>query len=249
MAHLTIMHLNDQTIALEAPFYEEANTDYRNIGGSWKGDKRHWEFDARDIDRLRAVLKKHFGHDDRPYEKADILLKLDCTILQDEFWAFGRLIFKRWNRDQQLSRGPGVIVVDGTLPATGGSVKYPAVGTFNNVVIEIRDVPADHPDLDDEDVTILRKEATAPVIDTEYTALLADLDQMVMDVDPVITDLAARIASERGAGVEEHQILKAAMQEMHDNDTQLSRNVLCVLVVLATRRLPEAKPPMPEWKD
>lgn len=82
--------------------------------------------------------------------------------------------------------------------------------------------------------------------DPERVAALAQLDQFVRDIDTIIDDLAARIGAERAEGIEEHLILKDAMFEMNDMEEKLPRHVLCVLVVLATRRLPEARPPMPE---
>lgn len=83
--------------------------------------------------------------------------------------------------------------------------------------------------------------------DPERIATLAKLDQFVMDIDTIIDDLAVRIGAARAEGIEEHLILKDAMFEMNDMEKELPRHVLCVLVVLATRRLPEARPPMPDW--
>jgi hypothetical protein len=83
-------------------------------------------------------------------------------------------------------------------------------------------------------------------IDPEYIAKLAELDRLVMAVDDdLIAPLAATIGAQRAEGVEEHQILKSVMSDLND-DEEIHRHILCLMLTLAIRRLPEAQPPTPE---
>lgn len=152
---IAITDIGEGCIALAAPYYEVANSDYRNLGGNWNRHDRRWEFDARDRDRLRGVLLTHFGHDDRPYQTVDARVKIEGNYNScPELWMLGRLILRRSHRDARITLGTGVVLIEGTLPGRGGSVKYPALGEMD-VIVEVHDVPAGHPDLLDEDVDIV----------------------------------------------------------------------------------------------
>lgn len=168
---------------LRAPFNPEANTDYRNIGGKWKEEHRAWRFDVRDRDRLREILRTHFGRDDRPVLKsvtARVDLDEAASGYRPEIRMFGRVIAARLHRDAPVRLGDGVILIDGKFSSSGGSVRNPEVGALEGIILEVRDIPAGHLDMEDSGVEVIADghgpDLTA--LEAERTQLLARLAEI-----------------------------------------------------------------------
>lgn len=179
----------DGGLYLKAPYYADANTDYRKIGGKWKDDRRAWRFDVRDRDRVREVLQTHFGRDDRPVLKT-VTVRVDLDKAahgrEPEIRMFGRIIATRLYRDAEVRLGEGVILIEGAFKGRGGSVKYPAIDEIDGIVLEVRDVPAGHQDLEDDGVEVVA-DGNGPELD----ALEAERAQLVARLAEVNAAIAA----------------------------------------------------------
>lgn len=166
---------------LTAPYNPAANTSYKQIGGRWDGARRAWRFPARDADHVRRILREHFGRADEPVRVVDVRVELEQVAdwREQEFWFAGRRIARRPARDSAVQLGEGVLVVEGEFPPAGGSVKYPALEDVDGIVLEIRDVPADHPDLQQDGVTILGGTTGAGLDDETRAALVAEREALM----------------------------------------------------------------------
>lgn len=173
---------------LTAPYNPEANSGYRGLGGRWDSGRKAWRFEARDADYVRRILREHFGRTDEPVRVVDVRVELEQVAdwREQEFWFAGRRIARRPARDSAVQLGEGVLMVEGEFPPSGGSVKYPALEDVDGIVLEIRDVPADHPDLQQDGVTVLTQgeesaaldDATRAALEAERAALKARLAEI-----------------------------------------------------------------------
>lgn len=172
----------DGIIYLKAPFNREANQDYKDIGGKWNPDKRMWGFESRDLNKVRKVLVEHFGYDDRVVETVDARVVLNGDFHESEVYMFGRRILARTERDSDVLLGRGVILDKGYFARSGGSVKRPAVGVVEDVVLGIWDIPISHPDLEEEGVTIIERNEPSDMDKLRYEkskllSRLAEIDK------------------------------------------------------------------------
>lgn len=181
-----VIHVEGEDILLESPLNRAANADYRSLGGRWDAPRRAWRFAARDLDRVRKVLRKHFGHDDQPYTAVDTRVDMGSAGVSSEWsrslWMFGRNILTRIGRDYPVWLGEDVILAEGEFMYSAGSRNNPVIGDMDGVILEVRGVPADHPDLAISGVTVLSTPelaSTARVaLETERAALVARLAEI-----------------------------------------------------------------------
>ena len=172
----------DGLIFLKAPFNREANQDYKKIGGRWSPDRKMWSFESQDLNRVRKALVEHFGYDDRVVETVDARVVLNDTFYESEVYMFGRRILARTARDFNVLLGKGVILDKGYFARSGGSVKRPAVGVVEDVVLGIWDIPISHPDLEEEGVTIIERNEPSDMDKLRYEkskllSRLAEIDK------------------------------------------------------------------------
>lgn len=167
--------IEDSHAYLTAPFSRDANAEYKNLGGRWDRDRRQWKFDARDTEKIRAACRAVFGYDDQAREVVDVRVTLRDARYggdPDEIVMFGRSIARRPGRDAEVRLGRGVTLVEGYFQGSGGSMRRPEIGDVSGVVIDVRDVPASHPDLDSPGVEII----AAPIVDRD--ALIAEKSRL-----------------------------------------------------------------------
>lgn len=150
------IQVEGNTLHLTAPFSREANADYKGLGGKWDKANRTWVFKASDLIPLREVLRGHFGYDDNPVEVVTARVELEGEYGRggNSIEMFNRLIATRMGRDAPVKLGHGVRVVEGKFTLRAGSTQYPSIGDVDGIVLEVREVPATHPDLDDDAVTV-----------------------------------------------------------------------------------------------
>jgi len=133
---------NGTTVTLTCPYNTGIINRAKPMGGSWNGAS--WQFDARDEDRVRDLAREIFGTDGCAADAADLVtvrIKLkDFADYQHATFA-GRRIAERPGRDQGVRFADGVVVVEGRVPSSGGSMKNPALAIDYNVIAEIRDIP------------------------------------------------------------------------------------------------------------
>lgn len=182
------------SLYLTAPYNPAANTDYKDLGARWDRDRRSWKFAARDLERVREICRSHFGYDDRPVETVDVRVTLVGSYGRGdsstaELVMFDRVLASRGSRDARVQLGRDVILIEGEFEDSAGSVRYAAIGDVDGIVLEVRGVPADHPELDDEDVEIIETEISAS--SAEQTALRAEKAQLlarIAEIDAKLVD-------------------------------------------------------------
>lgn len=145
------IEIDGTEVTLHAPYNESLPPAARALGGRWDAKHKAWTFDARDEERVRDLARKTFGTDGSPETAGDLVTVrvrlIDHLIGQPgaahgrsaEFG--GRRIAERRHRDETVTLAPGVVLVEGTLPATGGSMSNPRIAPPDDAVVEIRDIP------------------------------------------------------------------------------------------------------------
>lgn len=128
-------------ILVEAPYHPDFPEAARNLGGRWDGNR--WSFDARDEARVRDLLWEIYGEDgQRPVSRVTCRLKLDnYSTNRNAVFFCGRQVVWRPGRDFKVHFGDGVVLLAGGFPASGGSMKRPALAAERGTVLEIRDIP------------------------------------------------------------------------------------------------------------
>jgi hypothetical protein len=137
---------------LKSPYHPDLPAKARALGGRWVDAARQWSFDARDVERVRALCRDVYGEDgtEREEDRERYTLRVNVCAISDQngpsLWFAGREIMRRPGRDAAIRLGPGCVLVSGTLPARGGSANHPRLGIpcgseHEPVVLEIRDVP------------------------------------------------------------------------------------------------------------
>ncbi|MFI9194246.1 hypothetical protein ACIG0A_33710 [Streptomyces californicus] len=132
-------------VAVSTPYSDDFRAGAVDLGGEWDAADRVWVFDVRDEERVRGLLREVFGVDGSPESAQDVVtvrVRLaDHVVGGDRAEFAGREIAVRRGRDQRVRFARGVVLIEGQLPAGGGSTKYPEIAAGDDVVVEIRDVP------------------------------------------------------------------------------------------------------------
>lgn len=135
-------------LLLHTPYNAGFVADVKDIGGRWDAGKRAWSVDARDEARAKELLISYYGTDGSPDMAADavtvrIKLAQHESSYRDGAKAMyaGRIIATRPGRDAPVRLSPGVVLIEGKLPYSGGSMKYPQIDADDSVIVEVRDVP------------------------------------------------------------------------------------------------------------
>lgn len=144
MTDITITN-DGTTVTARTPYHPDFPKKARAISGKFRGGA--WTFDARDEQRVRDLCHEIYGTDGTPVDTITIRIDADNAPNEPTWWAFGRMIAERKYRDSAVRLGNGVVIVDGGFPQRGGSTKRPRLDAYEGTVLEIRDVPAGHPDL------------------------------------------------------------------------------------------------------
>lgn len=138
-------------VVTTTPYNPDFIAPAKGLGGRFLGKENglgKWQFDSRDEQRVRDLLRTTYGTDGDAVET--VTVRIDITKASDpEFRRFGRLIARRDERDADVRLGPGVVLVHGGFQGRGGSMKYPELGPLDGTILEVRDIPAGHPDLSD----------------------------------------------------------------------------------------------------
>lgn len=162
MKFIDIEHVGE-TIHVKAPYRDSAIRRFRQLKGDFNRSLSRWVFRAEHIDLVREALRDHYGHDDQVDRTMDVQIEMAGEYCkgENEQWFGGRKILNRRYRDSQPQLGEEVILVKGRFDGRAGSTQYPSLGNVDGVVLRIRHVPADHPDLDGGIDTITGMEVIA----------------------------------------------------------------------------------------
>lgn len=186
-------------LLITTPYNAEFVAELKEIGGTWKGDKRAWSVDARDEERVRALMRAHFGTDGSP-EDAAVLVTVRIPLAYYELAYHdgakaefaGRVIANRPGRDDPVRLGKGVVLVAGELPRSGGSTKYPEINAGPDVWVEVRDLPRSVLEMYDGGYEIVSEKANpgAPETDQlrarreELLSQVTELNGLLRELDP-----------------------------------------------------------------
>ena len=172
-------------IYLTAPYNEDANAKYRQVGGRWLKKSRRWSFARGDIELVRQALMDVFGVTDIVDETVTARVRVADWQWRDRKGNPGKATFGgqtiaiRYQRDTPVRVGDGVVLVSGKFPSSGGSMAYPEIDAGEDVIVEVREVWARHRDLDHPHVTIVDRSADREALLAER----AELMRMVREID------------------------------------------------------------------
>lgn len=184
----------DQTHTyLQSPYHPHLPDRARALGGAFDAGSKCWRFSARDEQRVRDLAREIYGTDGAAADRTvDVRITMaDCEHLllgqrgPECLWLFGRKIAERPARDSRVRLGADVVTVEGGFPASGGSVKNPALNAYDGTILEVRGVPAGHPDLARGPAIVVEPEGP----DTE--TLRAERERLLARVAEIDAHLAA----------------------------------------------------------
>ena len=174
----------DTKVTVHSPFCPAFPARARGLGGRWVSDK--WEFAARDDARVRALCVEMYGSDgDDGAPTVD--LHVDVNVFEGMFsqqalFLAGREIAHRPGRDSSVRLGQDVILIQGSFPGSGGSVRNPVLNTREGTILEVRGVPAAHPDTRRAGVTVLTESIDVEALRAErehLVARIAEIDALI----------------------------------------------------------------------
>jgi hypothetical protein len=175
---------DDKAVTLAAPYHPDLPAQARELGGEFDGNSKSWRFDPRDEQRVRELAKSIYGTDGTPTETVTVQINVDdyLDILNrqrgpEQLFLFGREVARRPDRDQRVRLGQGVVVISGGFPVHGGSVKNPALAAEDDTILEVRDVPASHPDITGS-VTLIDAKVDTDALRAERERLLARIAEI-----------------------------------------------------------------------
>lgn len=180
------------TTYLISPYNPDLPARAKAIGGRWDAGRKAWKFDSRDEDRVRDLARAIYGTDGSPADDGDLVtvrVRLADYEVNDHYRKepvarfAGRMIAERTGRDKPVHLAPGVVLIEGHLPSSGGSMRYPLIEAGDDVILEIRDLPRTALAVEDEN----RYEIVGEIIDVEaLTAERARLLARVAEIDALL---------------------------------------------------------------
>ncbi|MEU4410792.1 helix-turn-helix domain-containing protein [Streptosporangium sp. NPDC023963] len=182
MSDITVTTENGQT-SVCSPYDTTFVTKAKTIGGRWNGPAKAWQFDARDENRVRDLLREVYGTDGSPVDDADLVTvrvrladhEVSYRDGADAKFA-GRRIATRPGRDSAVRLAVNVVLIEGKLPSTGGSMRYPQISAGDDVIVEVRDIPRTTLNLEREDSYEIVDETCGEV---DVDALLTEREQLL----------------------------------------------------------------------
>lgn len=128
-----------KSVAVRSPYHPDFVAKAHDLNGKFINGL--WAFDARDRARVEAACRDVYGTAGEATATATVRLDLDSWESTRAAFACGREVASRASRDYGVRLGEGVVVLEGGFPASGGSVKNPALSPRPGTVLEVRDVP------------------------------------------------------------------------------------------------------------
>lgn len=190
MTDVRLEHLEGgRRVAAYTPYNESFVSQAKDLAGKWDATARTWVFDARDEERVRNLLRGIFGTDGNPETAGELVtvrVRLaDHTVGRSRAEFAGRKIAYRPGRDVPVRLTQGVVLIEGTLPLAGGSVRYPEINAGDDVIVEIRDLPRgalETEEADSYEIVPDERPVDLEALRAERTRLLA----RVADIDALL---------------------------------------------------------------
>ncbi len=178
--------IDGEKIVAVTPYNPDWPALAKRIGGRWNPEIKAWTFNPRDEDKVRELAIRLFGTDGETGMAATVTVQYDIysafNNYTDDCWLFGRKIAWRPKRDDTVRLGDGVIILKGGFKPSGGSMKYPEIAPLDGTILEIRDVPAGHADLNDPCVMVVEQTTDREALIKERDKLLvrlAEIDELL----------------------------------------------------------------------
>ena len=196
MANVSITSANGK-LHVVTPYNVSFVAGARKLAGSWDADKKLWVFDARDLDRVKALCMTLYGSDGVTDDTCTIRVTYAPGESADRgpLTIAGRVVAKAWGRDSGAKLGEGIVLLEGGF-TSGGSMKNwdTRAKSTTGAIVLVRDFPrseaermaAECP----EEVAI---EPEGPVID--HAALTAEREKLVarlVQIDALLSKLALK---------------------------------------------------------
>lgn len=160
----------------------------RGLNGTWSSEAKAWYFPADLLPQLRQVCLDIYGIDplaESPADLVDIRMvynpDYDTGTSSDSFWLFGRELLRRPGRDVSVKPGEGVSILAGGFRPTGGSMRYPSLGSAEeNTTLLVRGVPRESAvafitEHSEDAITIVEREQPQTLLLQEAKAAAATL--------------------------------------------------------------------------
>lgn len=200
---VTVTTENGKT-SVTSPFDAEFVSKAKTIGGKWDGANKAWTFDSRDEQRVRDLCRQVYGTDGNAVETGDLVtVRVHLSDHEgskyDNFAKFaGQRIAHRPDRDSAVRLAANVVLIEGKLPSTGGSMRYPNIDAGSDVIVEVRDIPRATLALErEQDYEIIGETSNVDV-----DALLAEREQLlarIAEIDALLPEPEGTEATTREA--------------------------------------------------
>jgi hypothetical protein len=203
MANDIHVSVENGRLLTRTPYNPDFPAGAKRLGGRWDAASRVWAFDARDEERVRALVREHYGTDgSEPVTLVTLRCRADQLSCNQDLWVAGRKVAYRPNRDDYVRLGDGCIIVEGGFPSSGGSVKNPRLSPKSGTVIEVRDIPAAlaKDQLIEGIVWIVGEDKTTEKrveLETRKAQLLAQLAEVEAELKALDTPVGAPTALDR----------------------------------------------------
>lgn len=146
---MTVKIIKTETkINVSSPYNKNLPSDAKNIGGKWNAENKYWSFDLRDESAVRQLYINVYGTDGTAAtgDLVDIEVIYDdlesSAFGDDDMVLDGMMIAHRPGRDYAVRLSQNVILKSGQFPASGGSMKNPALnGHDEDIILIVRDIP------------------------------------------------------------------------------------------------------------
>ncbi|MFI6793696.1 helix-turn-helix domain-containing protein [Nonomuraea sp. NPDC050383] len=200
---VTVTTENGKTSVI-SPYDADFVTKAKTIGGKWDGYAKAWTFDARDEQRVRDLCRQVYGTDGNPVESGDLVtvrvrLADHEGSKYDNFAKFaGQRIAHRPGRDDAVRLAANVVLIEGKLASSGGSMRYPNIDAGTDVIVEVRDIPRATLSLERED----SYEIVGETSNVDVDALLAEREQLlarIAEIDALLPEPEGTEATTREA--------------------------------------------------
>jgi Trp operon repressor len=194
---ITVTTANGKT-SVQSPYDRDFVAKAKTIGGKWDGTKKAWTFDARDEDRVRDLCRQVYGTDGNPVDTSDLVtVRVRLADHEGDKWDnaakfAGQRIAHRPGRDEDVRLAANVVLIQGELAPSGGSMRYPLINAADDVIVEVRDIPRATLSLEREDsYEIVGETKVGETKNVDVDALLAEREQLlarIAEIDAMLPE-------------------------------------------------------------